>query len=240
MPVTVIGTPRANILTQCSAPGDGPVVPGPGGDPVTGAGLQVMVTPLVDGLATIKSTALCPVNGFAMSGACTVAGHLTVGDIPTISPAPSITRSCKSLPLDSTTPGNVWHAVGSGLPLTADDRVVQVLDVPHGSLLTSVTVWITGGTHSSLPSNMPTVSVQRVVLASASSTAIGSAGDTSANTTVYDARHGIVVPISPNETIDLVDNLYVIDFTAESGSNSNNNSVYVGATWTAGLANLGP
>lgn len=64
----IIGTPGATIGAQCDGPDAGTEADA---DDVNGA-----LESIVNDIATIKSTALCPVVGFAMSGACTVGGVL--------------------------------------------------------------------------------------------------------------------------------------------------------------------
>lgn len=73
MPQTSVGTPGVAIVPQCTVPSDGPVVPGPGGDLVTGAGLKVMADAINSNFATIKS------GSFATSAGITFTGDLAMG-----------------------------------------------------------------------------------------------------------------------------------------------------------------
>lgn len=72
MPQTCTGTPGSAIVANCSVPKDGPTVPGPGGDFVTGAGLLAMMQGPCNDLATIRA------GTWASSAAITLSGSLDI------------------------------------------------------------------------------------------------------------------------------------------------------------------
>lgn len=104
---------------------------------------------------------------------------------------------------------------------SASDLIIPI-DVPDGVNITSVSARITGAiTHSSLPENMPTLTVYRQRLfSSGAASQSWSAEDDSASFIQYVSGHDITVEFDPPHTVDRSTGKYFAVLTSESGANA--------------------
>lgn len=146
----------------------------------------------------------------------------------------SMTRVESNLAFDYTSsPTFVFQSGAGGFTIPAGDHIHQMLEqAPHGSTLTAVSVSILPDSHGSLPQNMPNLKVYKVNPVTGANTQIGSTQvDPSGSTPVYDVAHLITVS-GLSEVIDRATYAYYVDLTAESGTNSDSNTQYLGAKST--------
>ncbi len=122
MPTTSTGIAGVSINAACSVP--------KAGEFVTGAGLLTACDSLTADLATIRDTALCPVNGFAMSGACTVGTTLDVAGLLSATAGIAVTGGYLSLgaglsaSVTAATAANpIVITTSPALPLNVGDQV---------------------------------------------------------------------------------------------------------------------
>lgn len=94
-------------------------------------------------------------------------------------------------------------------------------DLPHGNVLTSVSVYFTGPpTNAAEPAQLPRLEVYKRALTTGTATQIGSTTtDTYGSSAAYKAKHLITVG-SLSETIDRTANVYYGYFRSESGANA--------------------
>jgi hypothetical protein len=190
---------------------------------------------VVDGNAVVDGSAV--VGGqLEVTGIAQLEGGAQIAGAPTFSPAVSVTRTIADAPVDTTTPANV--ALLGELMMNAGDVIYQPLRLPHGAVVSNVTVTLVGTTHANLPMNLPSFIVYQVA-AGGASTSLGSAGDPSVTNAAYEVAHPIpMTPSGGTFTVDLTQYTYWLRFTAESGTNSNNNSVFHQTTWTGAISTL--
>lgn len=232
-----------------------PTTASPSAGAFTAADLTALISYLVDGDAvnsdslmkeaapggTPKLTLFRLANLLAMVGTSsaplgspTFTDTVTLPGAPAFTGPPSVTRASKAPPINFTTPTNGWNG---GCPLTAGDQISHMMDVPHGAVITGLTVHLVGGSHSSLPATMPKFWLFQYNIITTAGTTIGTVTDASGSTGVYAPVHPISLS-GLSTTVDRTQNVYYVLFNAESGGNSNNASIYVGATWTANIPTL--
>lgn len=116
---------------------------------------------------------------------------------------------------------SVWHIdqYGDADQLTNDivESTTCPLPLPHGVVLTAVSVRVMGATgHAGLPGTMPTIHVIRHVMPA--HTSLGTASDTSASVGAYEDVHSITVS-GLNVTIDRTLYRYSVRLHGETGAN---------------------
>jgi len=119
-----------------------------------------------------------------------------------------------------------------GLPanVAVSESIGAAIRVPHGNVLSSVTVYISPAVDGNLPATKPLVSVLRRDLNDGTVSTLGSLTDPAASAAAYEQYHGITVS-GLASTIDRSRYMYSIRFDGEAGANSQAVLV-VGATYT--------
>jgi len=99
--------------------------------------------------------------------------------------------------------------------------IYQPLDLPDGSVLTSVIVYLiaTGG-HGGLPGTMPTARLFKMNATTGVLTQVGITTGDPSNLAAYEAYHFISIGGGINETIDNTQYKYVVAVTGEAGGGS--------------------
>lgn len=199
--------------------------------------LEVFLKALADGAANLGLSNIFTSN-VTVNGTMTVGTAAVLPGAPLITGSPSTTRTVCTTPINEADSTRIWSPSG-GLPLNAGDTVTQVLDIPEGVTLNSVSVTIYGGTHSNLPALPPSFSVRKFQISTQTDTLISGSGgtDTSASVGAYDTQHQITYS-GMNAVVDRTQYIYLIEFAAENSTNSNNSSTYVGASWTGHVASI--
>jgi hypothetical protein len=121
---------------------------------------------------------------------------------------------------------------GSATVIANHIVTLPLLGLQHGTTLASVAVTIHPDAHGALPGTMPFVQVKKTSIVTGATTQIGATTvDSSANTAAYDVQHAITVS-GLAEVIDRTLFAYAVFFVAETGANSDNNTVFVGVQST--------
>lgn len=127
---------------------------------------------------------------------------------------------------------------------TVDDAtggvIVAQLDLPHGQILTGVSLFIDPAAHGALPAVMPSFIVKALTLSTgAASATLISQADTSGNAGAYEVYHAIAAT-GAAITIDTETSTYYITYTNESGANSQiNTSIQSQCTYTITRTTIG-
>ena len=117
----------------------------------------------------------------------------------------------------------LWTDAQTGSPVNGSQIRIPV-DLPHGAILRSVTLYLLPGTHSSLPQHTPAVAFGGVAAASGTAATIAQSGgtDTSMSVTAYDVAHAIALTVGTGGNgyaIDRSSEWYNLLVTSEYGSN---------------------
>lgn len=181
----------------------------------------------------------------SLAGAVNISGGTTISGATTLSNTVSLTGATTAsnftlsntnrVKLASRSATRVWDGhfvpdpntnwrISSGAWRTSTTATLQVLscalDLPHNAVLTSIIVYVQGGSgHGSLPTSMPILDFIRVTVATGA-TSSASATDSSATVGVYEAVHNITYTPAPGYTIDRDTYKYVVALTSESDAST--------------------
>jgi hypothetical protein len=153
-----------------------------------------------------------------LAGAQTVTGAKVFADL-TLSGVSWIKTASRSI---TRTVGGTWidtsaHTAYRNPAILATSVNVQtMIELPHGQVLTGVTITIDPAVHGSLPT-LPSIAVSKVAYADGTITPLGSQADTSADTTAFNVAHEIAVT-GLSETIDNTTHSYRVDFVTSDAA----------------------
>lgn len=127
---------------------------------------------------------------------------------------------------------DAWTTGGGSLvgayggPIAAGSAALLRPNFPHGGKVRIFRVRLVAQVHVTLPQYKPEIKFLRYSL-TGSVTVVGTETDAPANVAAYNAPHDIVLDLGSGteEVIDRENNYYVLNFTAEDGTNSDTSTV---------------
>lgn len=202
-----------------------------------GALLQVLpgATQIFSSTSSLVAGSGVTVN---LAGATTTVSDFTVNSTNKVKlTSRSVSRAINGWILP---PTNDW-VISAGLPSTGSTSVHTAmipLHLPHGSVLTSISVYIQPDSgHANLPATMPQFLLLRKTFASTTNTLIAIGTDSSADATEYETVHPITAS-GFSETIDRTQYIYMIDFTSEGSTNAVDNMKLRGCLVTCTVTSM--
>lgn len=180
---------------------------------------SVLVSDATYGTGKLRDLVMWLAGAQTVSGAKTFAGQVTIGGTNRLGYASrGRTRRAKFI-----TNGSDSGAELMGIDMAVDSTRDVIIELPNGSTVTSLTIYIDPETHASLPGTMPTARLKRLDTAGSETNVSDLATDSSANAGAYSAAHTIVVNQQSGAPLSLViDNslyTYRLTITGESGAN---------------------
>lgn len=139
-----------------------------------------------------------------------------VADRRTVS---TLSRVVRGIPFFYESEGDIDEYGRFTVNVTTGAVVKTPLEAPNGATLTAVMLRVIGGGNTNLPANMPLFRVRKLDITTNSTSTVGTATDSSADVSAYNAQHNILLS-GLSETIDNTVYRYIIEFVSESGANA--------------------
>jgi hypothetical protein len=150
----------------------------------------------------------------------------------------SLTRTIDTMWVNNTSGINGLTPHCATLVGGSGDTWYSGLDLPHGQVITEISVRLDPANVGALPGTMPAIAITKFNRATGATTTFGTGTDTSASSVIYSALHDMTIS-GMSETIDRSTYHYYLGVVGSSGATPANDINMIGATATITCTSLG-